>query len=89
MYISMRIALVLGTISILLSNGILPAIAQDSPQNPPFGYDKGVWVLTNKAPHFDYPDSDAPKRFSVGGNSISVRLDWIAQCIVLNVTFLN
>ena len=80
MHLSMRIALVLGIISILLSNGFLPAIAQDSPQNPPFGYDKGVWVLTNKAPHFDYPDSDAPKRFSVGGNSITVRYDWIAQC---------
>jgi len=76
----MRIGLVLGITFILLSCGFLPAIGQDSPQNPPGGYDKGVWVLTNKTPYFMYPNSEDAKRFSVSGNSITVRKDWMAHC---------
>jgi S-layer protein (TIGR01567 family) len=80
MHLSIRIGLVLGIVFILLSCGFLPAIGQDSPQNPPGGYDKGVWVLTNKTPYFMYPNSDAPKRFLINGNSITVRYNWSAPC---------
>jgi hypothetical protein len=80
MHHSIRISLVLGITFILLSCGFLPAIGQDSPQNPPGGYDKGVWVLTNKTPYFMYPNSEDAKRFSVSGNSITVRQNWMAHC---------
>jgi len=77
MHHSIRIGLVLGIASILLSCGFLSAVGQDSSPNPPYGYDRGAWVLTDKTPVIEEPNV-SPER-SVSGNSSTVRYNRTAH----------
>jgi tetratricopeptide (TPR) repeat protein len=83
MHISMRIGLVLGIAFILLSCGFLPVIGQDLSQNPPSGYDKGVWVLTGRTieegesePNCGNPAFYTCPRPTISANSVVAPYSW-------------
>jgi hypothetical protein len=83
MHLSMRIGFVLGIAFILLSCGFFPVIGQDLSQNPPSGYDKGVWVLTGRTieegesePNCGNPAFYTCPRPTISANSVVAPYSW-------------
>lgn len=76
---SIRLSLLIALFFVLFSVGFMPAIAQDSSQTPPHGYDQGVWVLTNRTSTLTQAN-DTPfyqVTLSVTGNSVTSSTSWI------------
>lgn len=78
---SIKVNLVIALFFVLFSVGLMPAIAQDSSQTPPYGYDQGVWVLTDKTSTIEQSESSTGQygyfhTLSVRENSVTGSTSW-------------
>jgi hypothetical protein len=79
---STRVSLVIALFFVLFSAGLMPAIGQDSSQNPPYGYDQGVWVLKDKTSTIEKDEDNCvyTSVLSVGVESVTAETSWDDAC---------